>query len=135
VEGAVIDDTVYIVGGAGTFDAGRANEAYPFQPIPTAISVSDSPDPSFADQLLTIDFTVSANFGTPTGIVTVTVSGGSETCNATLTNGRGDCDILFDSPGNYTLNIDYGGDSVYAPRSATEAHTVLFGSYMPLMTK
>jgi hypothetical protein len=52
---------------------------------------SDNPDPSTAGELVTVVFTVtpaSPGGGTPTGNVTVTVSGGTETCTATVAQGE-----------------------------------------------
>ncbi len=74
VDAAVISDTIYVIGGVGDPGAGTANEAFadfPISPSFTSI-VSDSPDPSQANQPLVVSYVVTSQTDIPTGVVTVT---------------------------------------------------------------
>ena len=93
----------------------------------TTTILSDAPDPSVVGQLVSIDFSVSAvapGAGTPTG--NVTVSDGSQACNATLVAGVGTCSIAFNSSGEKTLVAAYASDTPGFAGSASiaETHTV-----------
>lgn len=134
-KGAVIGDILYVVGGAGESGAGTANEAYPFAPAVTTLTITDDPDPSWIAQPFSVNFSVSADGGTPTGMVTVTVDNRPESWSATLVGGQGSCQIAISAPGSFTLHATYSGNSVFAPSSDTETHTVLFGTYLPLLQK
>jgi hypothetical protein len=62
---------------------------------------------------ITVDVSVGAGSGTPTGSVTVS-DGGTQTCDITLDNGVGSCQITETTGGQYTFTADYGGDPSYA---------------------
>jgi PKD repeat protein len=90
---------------------------------------SDEEDPSAVNEQITVEFTVSGSGGTPTGVVTVTMSGGPETCSESLTNGSGSCTLTPLTPGAPTLfrrviTASYAGDSRFAPDTDTENHRV-----------
>jgi hypothetical protein len=95
----------------------------------TAI-LADAPDPSLPGRPFTVSFSVTAAVGTPTGVVTVTVSDDSGSCRGLLVGGLGDCALTLSGSGTYTLTAAYGGDSTYAPSSDSEPHTV-----MPIQTQ
>jgi hypothetical protein len=81
----------------------------------TAIT-SDTPDPSVTGQLVTINYTVSAAIGTPTGNVTVSDGlGGS--CVAAVATGT--CSITFATAGARTLTATYAGDANFAGSAST----------------
>ncbi|HEY3013067.1 MAG TPA: Ig-like domain-containing protein [Gemmatimonadales bacterium] len=83
---------------------------------------SDQPDPSTVGQQVRVEFTVTGSGGTPTGDVTVTVNGGSESCAGTVAAGF--CNITLNDPGNRTLTATYGGDARFSGSSDTEDHRV-----------
>ena len=84
---------------------------------------SDDPDPSLVGQTVHVVFTVTGGGGTPTGQVTITADGGSETCSGTVADGF--CDITFTAPGgNRRLNAAYAGDSRFAASTDRENHRV-----------
>jgi len=58
--------------------------------------------------------------------VTFTVSGGSETCIATLPATT--CNLVLTGVGARTLTASYSGDARFATSSDTEAHTVNAGA-------
>ncbi len=60
--------------------------------------------------------------GTPTGNVTVTVSGGAETCNAPVATGQ--CSLVLNTTGVRTITANYPGDTNFNSSSDTENHTV-----------
>ncbi|MGD2048408.1 MAG: Ig-like domain repeat protein [Chloroflexota bacterium] len=107
----------------------------------TTTIIDDSPDPSFAEQPFTVEFSVEAispGSGTPTGNVTVTISGGSESCVGTLSAGIGQCQITPTSAGNRTLTATYGGDANYNGSNGKELHRVNEAKlliYMPIIFK
>ncbi len=90
----------------------------------TTTITSDTPDPSVVGQLVTVNFSVAGAGMTPTSQVTITVSGGPETCTGTLTAGAGSCSLTLTSAGARTLTASYGGDANYLASSDTEPHTV-----------
>lgn len=73
----------------------------------TAIT-STTPGPSVVGQPVTIQYTVTpASGGTPTG--TVTVTDGTQSCNASVAAGQ--CAISFSSAGPRSLTASYAGDA------------------------
>lgn len=90
---------------------------------------SDSPDASLVGQAVTVAFTVTGQLAappSPSGTVTVTVSGGSESCMGTLdAAGMGSCSVTLVNVGNpRTLTAAYGGDANFAADTDTEPHVV-----------
>ena len=84
---------------------------------------SDDPDPSEVGQSVRVVFTVTGAAGTPTGRVTITAEGGSETCSGTVAEGF--CNLTFTSSGaNRRLNAAYEGDSQFAGSTDRENHRV-----------
>jgi hypothetical protein len=83
---------------------------------------ADTPDPSQAGAQVTVQFTVTANAGTPTGLVTV--RDGSDECTGPLSGGQGSCTIALTNTGNRTLTAEYQGADGFARSSDTESHTV-----------
>lgn len=82
---------------------------------------TDAPDPSEIGQTVTVYVTVSG-LTTLTGVVNIT--GADTTCQITLANGSGNCDVVFNTPGPRTLTANYTGDANHDSSSDTEAHTV-----------
>jgi hypothetical protein len=89
----------------------------------TTTITSDQPDPSAPNAAVTVNYTVSSGAGTPSGTVQVTVSGGSETCSASVA--AGSCSITLIGTGNRTLTATYSGDASSDPSSDTESHQVV----------
>jgi YVTN family beta-propeller protein len=86
---------------------------------------SDSPDPSFVGQAVTVKYAVGVNApgaGTPTG--TVSVSAGADGCTGTV--GAGQCSISFSGAGGKSLSVNYAGDANFNPSISftTTAHGV-----------
>lgn len=99
----------------------------------TTTITSDQPDPSVVGQAVTVNFSVAragspSTGAAPTGSVTVTVSGGSETCTGTLSGGpgtaSGSCVFTLTSAGARTLTATYAGATGFNGSSDTEAHLV-----------
>jgi CSLREA domain-containing protein/uncharacterized repeat protein (TIGR01451 family) len=107
---------------SGSASAGAAHTVNPPAKTDTTTTItSDNPDPSVVGQSVTINFTVTASSGTPTGNVTVT--DGTQSCSGTVA--AGSCTITFSSPGAKTLTATYTGDANFnGSTSAGAAHTV-----------
>ena len=93
-------------------------------PTQTATNTSitaDDPDPSAVGQAVTVRFVVTAAAGAPTGIVTVTATGGGS-CTATVTQGA--CDVTLLTEGSQILTAVYAGSPSFAGSSDTESHAV-----------
>ena len=91
----------------------------------TTTITSDNPDPSSPGQSVTVQWTVTPNApggGTPTGNVTVTVSGGAETCSAAV--GTGQCSLVLNAAGTRTITATYAGDTNFNTSNDTESHQV-----------
>lgn len=100
--------------GSGTIDVARAPS--------TTVITGDSPDPSAPDGPVTVSFTVTSTAGSPAGTVTVTASGGPETCSADVA--AGSCTITLSGLGDRELTAAYGGSATFEPSSDTEPHEV-----------
>jgi len=86
----------------------------------TTSITSDSPDPSFVGQAVTIKYAVSVNApgaATPSG--NVTVSDGTDSCTGTVSAGQ--CSISFTSAGSKSLTASYGGDANLNSSSSSPA--------------
>ncbi|MFN8412937.1 MAG: sortase [Anaerolineales bacterium] len=98
----------------------------------TLAITSDTPDPSFTNAAVTVNFSITSagNTITPTG--NVTVSDGVNSCTGTVTGATspftGSCIITLTTAGARTLTASYPGDANFnAPTNATAAHTVNVG--------
>jgi YVTN family beta-propeller protein len=91
--------------------AAQVTETVTAQKANTTTSItSDSPDPSFVGQAVTIKYAVGVSVpgaGTATG--NVTVSDGTNSCTGTVSAGQ--CSISFASSGSKSLTASYGGDA------------------------
>jgi YDG domain-containing protein/Big-like domain-containing protein/MBG domain-containing protein len=113
--------------GSGSFGPSQATLTQTVNKAATTTTItSDTPDPSNAGQAVAVHFTVTANSpgsGTPGGNVTVSASGGTETCTGTAAAGT--CSITLNASGARTLTATYAGDPNFSgSTSATAAHTV-----------
>ena len=91
----------------------------------TLVISPESPDPSLVGGVVTVQWTLSSTGTVPvTGTVTLTVSGGAETCSAPATLGTGSCDLTFTANGSRTITASYPGDANYNLSSDTEGHAV-----------
>ncbi len=91
-------------------------------PGTTSTSVtSDAPDPSAPNEAVVVGYAVTSGDGTPTGVVTVTASGG-ESCSGPAPVGG--CSLAPAAPGPITLTASYGGDPNFTPSSGQASHTV-----------
>jgi len=127
IQAAVISDTIYVIGGVGELGAGTANEAYAdFEILPSFTRISlDNPDPSQSFQQIVVNYAVTSTIGVPTGVVTVATNQNALQCSEPLVDGMGSCEIIFDTPGTYTITASYGGDIAFAPSSDSEGHHVV----------
>ncbi len=91
----------------------------------TTTLTGTTPDPSLVGQPVSITFGVASPYGTPPGMVTVTVSNSPETCSTALAAGQGSCEITLDAEGTYTITAAYGGNITFAPSSDSSLHTVV----------
>ena len=100
------------------------------QKVSSSVEItSDEPDPSSVNEQVTVEFTVTGTGGTPTGDVSITVSGGPETCSESLTSGSGSCTVTLLVPGTgagfrRVITASYAGDSRFAPDTDTDNHRV-----------
>ncbi len=112
--------------GNASFQASSGTAPHQVNAAATTTSISsDNPDPSTSGQVVTVAYGVSVNSpgaGTPTGNVTVTASGGSETCSAPLATGS--CQLALVTLGNRTLAATYAGNADFAGSSGTTPHQV-----------
>jgi hypothetical protein len=84
-----------------------------------------TPEPSTVGEPVVVHYDVANMFGgtpPPAGTVTVTASGGSESCSGAVAAGR--CTIVLTSAGDRTLTASYSGDGVYQSSIDFALHTV-----------
>ena len=113
--------------GDSNFAASTAiNSLHQVNPANSVLStLSSTPNPSQAGQAVTVAWTLSAvapGAGTLTGSVTVTASGGAESCIAVLPQST--CQLTLSSTGNRTLTFNYSGDGNFNSATASLTHTV-----------
>ena len=104
----------------------------------TATVTIDSHDPNPSDRGQTVGLytTVSSADGgpAPTGTVTVTLSGGSETCTGPV-GVNGGCDIVLTTVGvDRVLTVTYNGDDITSTAFNTVLHTVNDCTTDPVVT-
>ncbi len=91
--------------------------------VTTTTITADTPDPSTPGQEVAVSVTVSGAGGTPTG--TVNITGADTNCTITLSGGSGSCNtVKFNTAGVKTLTATYSGDVNFAASSGTVGHTV-----------
>jgi YVTN family beta-propeller protein len=111
-------------GGDSNFNASPASSpatGHTVNKADTTTSISsESPDPSFVGQAVTIKYGVSVNSpGAATLSGNVTVSDGTDSCTGTV--GAGQCSILFTSAGSKSLTASYGGNTNLNASSSSPA--------------
>jgi CSLREA domain-containing protein len=115
-------------GGPYTVSASTSQVSTPFSLTNLASTqttiTSDTPDPSAMGQPFLIRFAVSSSGGVPTGDVTVSVSGHTEQCTGSLSNGVGSCSLAIDTSGYHSLVATYAGGGLFNTSSVIEYHTV-----------
>ena len=89
-----------------------------------------SPEPSQVGQSYSVNYSVTASSGTPTGNVTVT--DGTFSCIGTVA--AGNCSLASSTPGTKTITVAYAGDGHFAPRTATATHNVTSGGALAHLT-
>jgi hypothetical protein len=94
----------------------------------SAMITSNTPNPSYVGQPVTVNFTVTASppgSGTPTGSVTVS-DGTGDNCVGSLSGGSGHCFLTATTPGPKALTASYSGDPDFNTSvSAAVSQTVL----------
>jgi hypothetical protein len=93
-------------------------------PATTTTIVADDPDPSTPGESVIVSVSVAAAGSAPAGTVSVTASGGAESCVATLSNGAGSCSLALTELGDRTLTASFDGGTSYGSSSDTEPHLV-----------
>jgi len=92
-------------------------------PGQTTTTITTSPSPSVVGQSVTITVNVTST-STPTGTVTVT-TGGTPICTITLSGGTGTCNTTFNTVGSRTLTANYTPDSgFFLSSSGSVNHSV-----------
>ncbi len=90
----------------------------------TTTLASASPNPSVVGQAYTVNVTVAPAFsGIPTGQVAVS-DGAGGSCAATLSSGKGLCQMASATAGARSLTATYGGDSNFNASAATASQAV-----------
>jgi polyvinyl alcohol dehydrogenase (cytochrome) len=113
------DGKLFLATGKSVEAYNIANPAVSRADTTTSIS-SESPDPSFVGQAVTVRYAVSASSsgaGAPTG--NVTVSDGTNSCTGTVAAGQ--CSISFTTSGSKSLTASYGGDANFNSSSSSPA--------------
>lgn len=112
--------------GNASFQSSMGTVAHQVNPAATSTTITaDTPDPSVSGQTVTVAWSVTVvapGNGAPTGTVTVTASGGAETCSAPMASGS--CQLVLTVPASRTLTASYAGSANFAASSGTAGHQV-----------
>ncbi len=118
-----------LLGLAGTFPGSLHAQAI----TTTVTALNLSPNPASINQAVTANVQVSAagerpsGGSAPSGSIpsgAVAISGGGQSCTATLIVGLGSCTLSFPTPGVYTITAIYPGDVSFSPSSTSQDLTV-----------
>ncbi len=126
------DDLTLTYPGDGNYKPSVAHSTLSVRCPTTTTITSDPPDPSVTGQPVTVNYSVSAGDGSPSG--TVSVAGGDSACDGTLTSGAGSCVLHPTIAGSKTLTATYQQTELFIGSSDTEAHTVNKASTTITMT-
>jgi VCBS repeat-containing protein len=86
-------------------------------------TITPTPTPSVQGQSVTVSWSVASSLGVPTtGTVTVTASGGTESCSQAVT--AGSCSLVLNVEGSRLLTATYSGNDLLIESSGTKTHTV-----------
>ncbi|MGB8212173.1 MAG: Ig-like domain-containing protein [Anaerolineales bacterium] len=83
-----------------------------------------TPNPSIPGQSVLVSVTVKGKSKTPAPTGTVLIFGADTDCTITLVAGSGNCTVVFDTPGTWTLVASYSGDTNYPPGLGKAKHSV-----------
>ncbi len=109
--------------GDGNYNAGSDTEPHTVQKAtPTVTITGDTPDPSALGAAYTVSVSVSGSGASPTG--SVSISDGTDSCNAALSAGSGSCALTSTTAGSKTLTASYAGDVSYLSANGNTAHSV-----------
>ncbi len=119
--GAKTLTATYSGDGNYTGSAGTAGHTVSQGTTTTSIT-ADTPDPSVPFQTVAVSVTVSGAGTPPTG--TVAITGADTNCTITLSGGSGSCNAVFNTEGAKTLTGTYSGDANYTGSAGSASHTV-----------
>ncbi len=92
---------------------------------PIIAITGDTPEPSNLDQAVAVTVSVTSTLGTPTGVVSITTTGGGDpSCSPTLSDGLATCNLTFTAAGAVTITANYLGDTNFITATTTATHTV-----------
>jgi hypothetical protein len=92
---------------------------------PTVYISAVAPEPSAPNQLVQVTVTVTGDGVNPTGFVGISISGGEpSTCTITLVGGTGSCNVTITKTGTFTITATYSGDGNYLGNTDHYVHTV-----------
>jgi uncharacterized repeat protein (TIGR02543 family) len=113
-------------GGATAFKSSRDTVSHTVDELVTRLEISaDTPDPSVTGQAVEVTYALSADppgVVSPTGRVTVTVSGEPGACGGPVPTGS--CVVTPTLAGSKTITAAYDGDVNHQGSQITETHTV-----------
>jgi Bacterial Ig-like domain (group 3) len=110
------------VAGSDAIKARFNGTAGPQGPALTTTQITSvNPSQSFPTQPVVVGFLVTANGGSPTGMVLV--SDGTVSCTASAPGGQ--CSLTPPTAGTKTLTARYAGSATFAPSSGTAQHDVI----------
>ncbi|KOG49563.1 vegetative cell wall protein, partial [Streptomyces decoyicus] len=122
--------------GDGSFTSSVGTDTQTVAPAATTTTVSSSPDPSVAGQLVTFTAVVapvSPGAGTPTGTVTFVITGGP-TLTATLSGGTATASTTALGAGTFPVTATYSGDGDFTSSSGNDTQTVAQASTTTTVT-
>jgi N-acetylneuraminic acid mutarotase len=130
---AVLNGALYAIGGRTSSALVSRAVTRLAVTVPKATSTvlirPQTPNPSVVNQAVRVTLFVEAGNEAPTGSVTITVSGGAETCTATLVMQNGLCDVTLLAPGPgpdhlRIITATYSGDANCSGATATVTQRV-----------
>ncbi|MCC6560659.1 MAG: Ig-like domain repeat protein, partial [Xanthomonadales bacterium] len=123
--------------GEGLFQPSSGSASHDVQAAASTTTIqSDAPDPSVANQSVSVQVMVVAaapGAGTPGGVVAISTVPAGATCNATLAGGSGSCTLALPANGDYAIGAEYAGDVRFLASSASAVpHRVEDGADLSL---
>ena len=118
--------------GDSNWNSSTATKTHTGSKVEPSVIINSTSITPRVGQPYTVNFTVSHNSGTPSGLVTIS-DGVGGSCNSILSSGSGSCELKTMSSGTRNLEASYEGDSIYLPTNSSTFNQEVLKAYTTIM--
>lgn len=121
-------------GGDGGFNtSSNTTSVTVYKTTPTINFTGNTPNPSVPGQPYKISVSAGGNAGELANAITIT--DGEDSCEAVITSGTGNCDLVSTTAGSKTITASYAGDDLYNSTNTSTTHSVNKGNSTVTITE